>query len=96
MTIQQKQITEIQKFIINYIEENKNTDVCDQNFHEQFYNKFDGKRKETNWGAQPVYKAMNWLKKLYEQNILSRGKVSLAGSWQPGFPKWVYAYRLKK
>ena len=85
----------IYKFILEYIKENFSTDVCDQYFHEEYYKRFGGKRKLTNWGAQPVYKAQRQLKELWEEGILNRSTYGLVER-DSGFPKWVYEYYLKE
>ena len=79
-------------WIKQYLKEHHGTCVTDALFHEQFYNKFRGKRKETLWGAQPVWKAMKLLKQMYEEGELTRDIVGLGANWQPGFPKWNYVY----
>jgi len=86
--------TEIRKFIITYLEENFSADATDEKFHTEFYERFGGKRKQTYWGAQTVYKAQKWLKKLYDEGTLDRGVINLGANWQPGFPRWVYGYTL--
>lgn len=82
-----------QKFIIDYLTENHTADVCNADFHGRWFAMFGGKKKSTNWGAEPVYNAMAWLKKLYDQGLLERGVVSLFRP-EPGFPNWVYVYTL--
>lgn len=83
-------------FILNYLTENCETNSCDQIFHEQFFKEFGGSRKETLWGAEPVRKAQKMLKELYDEGTLDRGIITLGQNWQPGFPKWVYSYTIKK
>ena len=84
-----------QDFITNWINKNKTASVDDKLFHEAFYQKFGGKRKETNFGPQPVRKAMAVLKYMYDSNMLDRGRISIGCNWQPGFPRWVYVYTNK-
>lgn len=91
-----KKNIEKRKFVLEYLEKNFTTNVCDQEFHEKWYSNFGGKRKETQWGAEPVYQAQRFLELLYKEGSLNRGVVSLGANWQPGFPKWVYGYTLKK
>jgi len=82
-------------WILEYLLEYQETSVVDSVFHERFYSMFKGKRKETNWGCQPVYKAMRLLKEMYDCNLIDRGIIKLDTAWQPGFPKWVYSYYVK-
>lgn len=84
-----------EKWIIEYLKNNCGTSVTDQKFHEDFYNEFGGKRKETLYGAMPVYKAMKLLKEMYDMGILTRGIVTLDINWRTGFPFWNYVYFLK-
>jgi hypothetical protein len=88
--------TEIRKFILEYAEKNFAVDICNQNFHEEFFKRFGGKRKATFWGAQPVEKAQKYLRELYDEGILSRSIVSLGANRPPGFPRWVYSYIYNK
>ena len=83
------------KFIQEYLGDNYVTDVTDAKFHDEFHEKFGGKRKETNWGAAPVYKAQRLLEDMYHAGMLDRGIVTLGANWQPGFPKWAYGYTLR-
>lgn len=34
------------------------------------------------------------LRRLYRLGLLKRGRMGMAGNWQPGFPRWVYSYSL--
>lgn len=82
----------MREWIKQYIREHGPVDVCDTAFHEEFYQRFGGARKETTFGAQPVYKAMRTLKQMSDDGEISRGIIGLGGNWQPGFPKWCYGY----
>lgn len=83
------------EFIIKYVKDNCCVSALDQKFHEEFYNKFKGKRHECYFGARTVYKAMRTIKELYKSNILERKLIGLS-NWQPGFPKWCYTYHISK
>lgn len=81
-------------WIKNYLKENFSADVLNTNFHEKYHEAFPKyKYRATNWGSQPVNKAMKDLKEMYELGILDRGRVGI--QWQPGFPKSVLIYILK-
>jgi len=84
----------MRKFIIWWIETYDPVCATDTPFHEAFFARFGGKRKEANWGAQTVNKAMRLLKKMYDEGELSRVVVGIGGrgNWQPGFPRWNYVY----
>lgn len=81
-------------FIAGYLEKHGGTDALDQDFHDQFTQRFGGRQKDVNWGAATNAKAMRWLKYFYDEGTLDRGRIGLGINWQPGFPKWVYVYTL--
>lgn len=83
-------------FILDYLKENQGVDCTDEVFHEMFFNEFGGSRKETMFGSEPVRAAQKMLKEMYDEGTLDRGIITLGVTWQPGFPKWVYAYTIKK
>ena len=87
---------EQETFIIDWCTKNVCVSVTNQSFHDAFFEKFGGKRKEYLWGAMPVNKAMTKIRKMHKQGILERKKISLGGSWKPGFPKWQYVYSLNE
>jgi len=88
----------IEKFIISYLTENYATDALDEKFHEQFYQEFGGKRQETFYGAQMVYKAQHWLNKMYKEKTLNRRRISFGETEKgaSGYPNWVYSYTLRQ
>ena len=85
---------EIETFIKEYLETNYATDVLDEKFHDEFTVRFGGKQKMHYWGSCPNSLAIRWLKKLYDQGILERGRVGIP-EHEIGFPNWVYSYTLK-
>ena len=71
--------------------------VLDSDFHDKVAEKFPKLKRELKmWGCQPVPAAMKALKELYKDYRISRGRIGLGANWQPGFPKWVYTYSIKK
>lgn len=82
-------------FIINYLKKHVTVDACNENFHDEFFNQFGGKRKQTFFGAQPIYKAMRLLSKMYKENKIDRTIISLPDHLS-GFPNWIYVYSLKE
>jgi len=90
MKIEQK--IQQEDFVFAYIRKNGNTSALDEQFHEEFFNRFGGARTKTNYGAQPSKQAMKMLANLYNQGVLERSRIGLGVNWEPGFPRWVYAY----
>jgi hypothetical protein len=84
---------EIEHFIRDYLTRNAGADVVDAVFHDEFTEKFGGRRIAKNYGAMPNLLAMRWLRKLYDQGILERGRIPLHFH-EEGFPNWVYSYSL--
>lgn len=89
-----KQGIEIEKFIREYLAENHTADRLNADFHDQFSDKFGGKRIIFAFGSCPNLLAMTWLKNLYSQGILDRRIVPLYHK-ERGFPNWVYSYTLR-
>lgn len=89
-----KRSIEIEEFIVAYLKEKGYTDVMDSEFHDKFTEKFGGRQIIYMYGACPNKTAMRWLKRLYDQRILSRGIISLYEHEQ-GFPNWVYGYSIR-
>lgn len=80
------------EWIVEYIRQNYQVSAADQPFHEAFFAKFGGKRKETCSGTRIVYKAQRRLKKLWEKDTLERHRHRL--NMGAEFPRWVYMYRI--
>ena len=85
-------IDEQKQFIIEYLKEHGCANVVMTHFHDTFHEKFGGKRKETLWGAMPVYKAQRLLGHMESEGILSRYLISMER--RAGFSTWVYDYML--
>lgn len=84
-------------WILDWLEKNFCADSLNQDFHEAYHARFpEYKRRETNWGAQPVAQAMRDLSRLAASGILETGRINLAANWQPGFPKSVISYSLPR
>jgi hypothetical protein len=86
---------EIERFIRDYLKRNYSADVVDALFHDEFTKRFGGRQIFKNFGAMPNLLAMRWLKRLYSQGILERGRISLT-EHEVGFPNWVYSYTLNE
>ena len=80
------------EFVLQYLRENYVTDIYDQKFHDEFYNRFGGKRIVYPFGSCPVNKAQRLLSAMYKSGQLNRERVSLYGH-EAGFRNWVYVYR---
>lgn len=89
-----KQLQEKRQWVVNYLRQNIEASCLDQKFHEEFFNKFGGSRKEKYWGAQPVTSAMLILRALERDGTLEVRNITLGRSWQPGFPRRVRSYSL--
>jgi len=83
------------EWIINYIRKHGPVSATDELFHEAFYQNFGGARKETMFGAQPVAKAMQMLKQMYNDGHLDRAIIGLGGM-PVGYPKWNYVYYIER
>lgn len=86
-----------QAWIVQWLKENFCADSVNQQFHEDYHKTFPKYKQAFKfWGAQPVARAMQDLAEMERDGLLKRGRVSLGGNWQPGFPKWVWSYTLNK
>ena len=83
-----------EQWIIEWLENNFSADVCNQEFHDEFWRRFGGARVQKNWGAQPVLKAQRLLERMCRDELLVRSRIGL---WrpEPGLPRWVYVYTLE-
>ena len=80
-------------WIENWLRKNFCADCLNQKFHEDFHQRFpEYKRRETYWGSQPCAQAMRDLAEMERCGVLQKGRTSLSGNWQPGFPKSVTTY----
>ncbi len=62
----------LDEWIVEYIRQNYQVSATDHSFHEAFFTKFGGKRKEACSGTRIVCKAQGRLKKLWEHGTLER------------------------
>lgn len=46
------------------------------------------------WGAHGCPQLSRDLSEMARKGLLRRQLVGLSGAWQPGFPRWVYSYRI--
>ena len=78
-------------WILNYIKLNGPVDILNSEFVEKFILENNVDYMPTNFGAFKCPTLNKELSKLVKNNQLVRHTVGV-GSWQPGFPKWVYSY----
>lgn len=89
------EMSECEQWVFNWLLMQHEASSVSQEFHEQFHAAFPQYRvKTTNWGAQPVSKAMKTLKQMYDRGIISRCRIGLGLNWQPGFPRSALSYHL--
>jgi len=89
-------MTEEEQWIIENIPEH-GVDILCTDFVDKFIDRFKPVFREVNWGAYKCPTLNRLLRSMYKKGILKRGIIGLdKGSWQPGFPKWVYVYSLEK
>lgn len=85
-----------QDFILQWLSNNPPAvDVLNADFIDGFTSYVGCKFKVTNWGANKCEYASKMLTNLYSCGILDRSVINLGGNWQPGFPRWVYAYTVR-
>lgn len=83
-----------EQWIIEWLQLHTEASAVNEQFHEEFFQKFGGARSEKMWGAQPVHKAQRLLANLYNEGRVVRRRVSL-GDLGLGFPNSVLVYSLK-
>lgn len=91
--LNEKVALETEEFVMEYLKTNHSTDIYDQQFHDDFHERFGGKRKEYMFGSSPVYKAQRVLTRIHKQGKIDRFRISLSGQ-ESGFRNWVYSYTL--
>lgn len=91
---------EREAWIMNWFEDPRNfaTDCLNSPFHDAYHKAFPMYAREPKcWGASKVYKAMEDLNSLVDDNRLDKFRMGIpSGNWQPGLPKWVWSYTLPK
>lgn len=69
-------------------------DILNSDFVDTYIAATKVRFKPTNWGAFKCPTLSADLLAMYRSGRLKRHRAGLAGNWQPGFPKWVWSYRL--
>lgn len=93
----QRRVLEAQKaWIMRWLRGSpfKSTSAGDEVFHDRFAEEFEVRQKNYLWGACPCPVALNRLREMWREGLLSRFRTS-CGEWRPGQPKWLYVYEVK-
>jgi hypothetical protein len=96
MGIEQERFAKGQVFVKKYLTENHSVDILHLEFIDQFVEATGYPVRFQPFGANTCRGAGRTLSKMYQSGILTRGIINLGYNWMPGFPKWVYVYRLKE
>lgn len=87
---------EKRQWILGWLDRHFHADATNGDFHDEYFEKFGGRRKETDWGTQPVYEAQRLLKELFDEGLLERDRVNLSSYKHPVYPRWVWVYSKHK
>jgi len=83
-------------WIVSYLERETEVSAVRANFHAAFATRFDCAVRPSAVGASVCRAAMSRLAQLASTGVLTRQRMPLGTAWQPGFPRWVYCYSLRK
>lgn len=83
-------------FVLSWLSKPGNImcNVLDVAFVDEFVDATQANVDVMLWGANRCAYLSKTLAKMNADGLLSRDAVGLGANWQPGFPKWVYAYTL--
>jgi len=89
------------QWIIEYMKEPyhfalSGVDILNADFVDAYIEKFNSKHEVTMWGANKCRDLVRVLKIGYDRGIFDRWTCGIQGMWGLGFPKWVYAYKIKE
>lgn len=87
---------QMEEFILAWIANHGEADVCNRYFHDDFAEEFGGARTHHIIGASPVKRAMKLLAAMARDGKLKRCVTGLGTNSGNGFPTWVYSYGLPK
>lgn len=79
-------------WIMAWIKKNGSTDVLNSDFVDAYIEATSAKFRHTAWGAYKCPTLGKDLAHMARCGALKRGRIGLGSNWQPGFPKWVWAY----
>ena len=83
-------------WLLRHLVEERFLDVLDTAFVEQYVGHTGARYFPSPWGAGWCKLLNSDLLRMYRRGELKRSRASLGMSWQPGLPKWVYSYSLKR
>lgn len=80
-------------WIMAYIDKKGSTDILNREFVDAYIAATNADHEKTCWGAYHCTILGRDLSRMARCGALKRARIGLGGgSWQPGFPKWVWAY----
>ncbi len=85
---------EKQDFILNYLKKYGSVNILDKFFVDNYIAKFKVKYTVQYFGANTCRDLGRVLSEMYKCNLLTRFRIGMDEA-APGFPNWIYVYRLK-
>ena len=81
-------------WILKWIKEHspQGVDVLNSDFVDDYVAATGVRMEPTCWGASKCPTLGSDLSAMARCGALDRGRIGLGANWQPGFPKWVWAY----
>lgn len=69
-------------------------EVLDSTFVDAYIEATNARFYEQAWGAHKCPQLGRDLSAMHKAGKLKRFRIGLGGSWQPGFPTWVWSYEI--
>lgn len=83
------------QFVIDWLERGP-VDILNSEFVDSYIERFKPRHAIMTFGANRCPELSRLLSSMWTLSIIDRQAVGLSdGSWQPGFPKWVWSYSKK-
>lgn len=79
-------------WLMAYIQRKGHVDVLNSELVDEYAQATNAKIIPVCWGAHHCPTLGRDLAHMAKCGALKRGRIGLSGNWQPGFPKWVWAY----
>lgn len=87
--------TERDDWLLLRVHEERTVDMLNRGFVEDYIRWTGAAFRPSFWGAPWCGLLSSDLARLAREKVLKRTPLGLpSGNWQPGFPKWVYSYRV--
>ena len=83
---------ERKKWLMAWVQKHRYADVLDSDLVDSYIAATNAKHKPTCWGAYKCPMLGRDLAALASCGALKRWRNGLRGTWQPGFPRWVWSY----